>query len=88
MFVVVKDPPFCVRESGYAGFVLPVDVYLKNKPPAEPNKIRFNYHLTLQEIVDQQPLLNVVKETHVFSNPTEDFRRKLIKGGGVSCSSI
>lgn len=26
-----KDPPYKVEESGYAGFILPIEVYFKNK---------------------------------------------------------
>lgn len=28
---VCKDPPYKVEESGYAGFILPIEVYFKNK---------------------------------------------------------
>lgn len=80
---MVKEPPYIIRESGYAGFTVFIDLYLKNKPPAEPNKISFEYHLTLQPCGDP-PLKDLKKEKYVFQNPTEDFRRKLIKGGGVS----
>ncbi|XP_057221521.1 protein AF-9 isoform X4 [Malurus melanocephalus] len=31
---VCKDPPYKVEESGYAGFILPIEVYFKNKDPA------------------------------------------------------
>lgn len=81
---VVKEPPYVVCETGYAGFPLQIDIYLKNKH--EPSKIRFNYHLTLQP--KGPPLCNVKKEKYVFKNPSEDFRRKLIKGGGVSISIL
>lgn len=30
-FSVCKDPPYKVEESGYAGFILPIEVYFKNK---------------------------------------------------------
>ncbi|XP_076218607.1 protein AF-9 isoform X3 [Aptenodytes patagonicus] len=30
---VCKDPPYKVEESGYAGFILPIEVYFKNKDP-------------------------------------------------------
>lgn len=30
-FAVCKDPPYKVEESGYAGFILPIEVYFKNK---------------------------------------------------------
>lgn len=31
IFSVCKDPPYKVEESGYAGFILPIEVYFKNK---------------------------------------------------------
>ncbi|GBP79849.1 hypothetical protein EVAR_89288_1 [Eumeta japonica] len=44
---VVKEPPFSIKESGYAGFNLPIEIYLKNRE--EPKKIKFHYDLSLQE---------------------------------------
>ncbi|KAL0270668.1 UNVERIFIED_CONTAM: hypothetical protein PYX00_008003 [Menopon gallinae] len=76
---VIKEPPYVVKESGYAGFVLPIDVYLKNKE--EPKKISFQYDLTLQN--SGPPISRVLREPRVFQNPSEDFRRKLVRGGGV-----
>lgn len=26
-----KEPPYKVEESGYAGFIMPIEVYFKNK---------------------------------------------------------
>ncbi|XP_035280669.1 protein AF-9 isoform X4 [Anguilla anguilla] len=34
---VCKDPPYKVEESGYAGFILPIEVYFKNKQ-RDPHK--------------------------------------------------
>uniref|UniRef100_A0A8C7YCN4 YEATS domain-containing protein n=1 Tax=Oryzias sinensis TaxID=183150 RepID=A0A8C7YCN4_9TELE len=31
---VCKDPPYKVEESGYAGFILPIEVYFKSKVPS------------------------------------------------------
>ncbi|KAK6631267.1 hypothetical protein RUM44_005793 [Polyplax serrata] len=76
---VIKEPPYLVKESGYAGFVLPIDVYLKNKE--EPKKISFQYDLQLQP--SGPPISRVLREPRLFQNPSEDFRRKLIRGGGV-----
>lgn len=77
---MVKEPPYVVKESGYAGFPLPIEIYVRNKE--EPRKIRFKYELVLQDR-GSPPMSRVIREIHVFS-PSEDFRRKLIKGGGVS----
>lgn len=76
----MKDPPYTVKESGYAGFNLPIEVYLKNKE--EPRKLQFYYELEIN--TSGPPLKNIQREQKVFSNPSEDFRRKLIRGGGVS----
>ncbi|XP_046400559.1 protein AF-9 isoform X2 [Ischnura elegans] len=75
---VIKEPPYCLKESGYAGFNLPIDVYFKNKD--EPKKVRYYYDLHLQN--SGPPISNIKREKYTFSNPSEDFRRKLIRGGG------
>ncbi|CAG4935583.1 unnamed protein product [Colias eurytheme] len=75
---VVKDPPFSIKESGYAGFIFPIEIYLKNKD--EPKKIKFTYDLTLQQS-------GFLKDRYVFQNPNDEFRRKLLKGGGIPVSN-
>ncbi|XP_069034010.1 protein AF-9 isoform X2 [Embiotoca jacksoni] len=76
---VIKDPPYKVEESGYAGFILPIEVYFKNKE--EPKKVRFDYDLFLH--LDGHPPVNHLRcEKLTFNNPTEEFRRKLLKAGG------
>lgn len=114
-----KDPPYKVEESGYAGFILPIEVYFKNKvcsavlftadlnmnigqvlmtvtvlviffsqwvttfPQEEPKKVRFDYDLFLH--LEGHPPVNHLRcEKLTFNNPTEEFRRKLLKAGGVS----
>uniref|UniRef100_A0A669Q6C8 MLLT3 super elongation complex subunit n=1 Tax=Phasianus colchicus TaxID=9054 RepID=A0A669Q6C8_PHACC len=78
---VCKDPPYKVEESGYAGFILPIEVYFKNKE--EPKKVRFDYDLFLH--LEGHPPVNHLRcEKLTFNNPTEEFRRKLLKAGGVS----
>uniref|UniRef100_A0A3Q3KIL6 YEATS domain-containing protein n=1 Tax=Monopterus albus TaxID=43700 RepID=A0A3Q3KIL6_MONAL len=75
-----KDPPYKVEESGYAGFILPIEVYFKNKE--EPKKVRFDYDLFLH--LEGHPPVNHLRcEKLTFNNPTEEFRRKLLKAGGV-----
>ncbi|TRY83067.1 hypothetical protein DNTS_013529, partial [Danionella cerebrum] len=77
--MVCKDPPYKVEESGYAGFILPIEVYFKNKE--EPKKVRFDYDLFLH--LEGHPPVNHLRcEKLTFNNPTEDFRRKLLKAGG------
>ncbi|CAL8326999.1 unnamed protein product [Lota lota] len=77
---VCKDPPYKVEESGYAGFILPIEVYFRNKE--EPKKVRFDYDLFLH--LEGHPPVNHLRcEKLTFNNPTEEFRKKLLKAGGV-----
>uniref|UniRef100_A0A3Q3GQH2 MLLT1 super elongation complex subunit a n=1 Tax=Labrus bergylta TaxID=56723 RepID=A0A3Q3GQH2_9LABR len=77
---VCKEPPYKVEESGYAGFLMPIEVYFKNKE--EPKKVCFNYDLFLN--LEGNPPVNHLRcEKLTFNNPTKEFRRKLIKAGGV-----
>lgn len=79
MFIsVVKDPPFSIKESGYAGFIFPIEIYLKNKD--EPKKIKFTYDFTLQQS-------GFLKDRYIFQSPNEEFRKKLLKGGGLPVSN-
>nr|XP_057923979.1 protein AF-9 isoform X2 [Doryrhamphus excisus] len=76
---VCKDPPYKVEESGYAGFILPIEVYFRNKE--EPKKVRFDYDLFLH--LEGHPPVNHLRcEKLTFNNPAEDFRRKLLRAGG------
>lgn len=43
---VLKEPPYVVKEQGYAGFILPIEIYFKNKSD-EPKKKAFSYDLDL-----------------------------------------
>lgn len=76
---VIKEPPYSVKESGYAGFTLPVEIHLRNKD--EPKKICLNYDLHLQP--SGAPISEVQNKKYVFNLPGEDFKLKLLKGGGV-----
>ncbi|XP_078280120.1 protein ENL isoform X2 [Rhinoraja longicauda] len=77
---VCKEPPYKVEESGYAGFIMPIDVYFKNKE--EPKKVCFTYDLFLN--LEGNPPVNHLRcEKLTFNNPTKEFRRKLVKAGGV-----
>ncbi|XP_069505655.1 protein ENL isoform X2 [Ambystoma mexicanum] len=77
---VCKEPPYKVEESGYAGFIMPIEVYFKNKE--EPKKVCFTYDLFLN--LEGNPPVNHLRcEKLTFNNPTKEFRRKLLKAGGV-----
>lgn len=77
---VVKDPPFQVSESGYGSFNLPVEVYFRNKD--EPKKVKFDYDLLLPNLNDP-PINQIRSECLTFQNPSEEFRQKLLKAGGM-----
>ncbi|XP_033207258.1 protein ENL [Belonocnema kinseyi] len=80
---VLKEPPYVVKESGYAGFEIPIYVYLKNKD--EPKKFHFSYDLQLQP---SGPAINkVATHSETFPNPNEDFRKRLLKGGAIMVSN-
>ncbi|XP_015586233.1 protein AF-9 [Cephus cinctus] len=79
---VLREPPYIVKESGYAGFVIPIYVHLKNKD--EPKRFQINYDLVLQH---GPAINNVIRHTQTFFNPSDDFRRKLLKGGAVVVSN-
>lgn len=69
-----KEPPYVVKEAGYAGFLLTIDINLKNRD--EPKKVTFEYDL------DLQPYKTQVNE-FIIATPSDDFKRKCLKGGGV-----
>ncbi|KAI4502509.1 hypothetical protein M0802_002421 [Mischocyttarus mexicanus] len=75
---VVKEPPYMVKESGYAGFTIPIHVYLKNKD--EPKRFQILYKLNLQP---RGKVINkAIRHIEIINNPSEEFKRKLLKGGG------
>ncbi|MXQ83909.1 hypothetical protein E5288_WYG002556 [Bos mutus] len=77
---VCKEPPYKVEESGYAGFIMPIEVYFKNKE--EPRKVCFTYDLFLN--LEGNPPVNHLRcEKLTFNNPTVEFRYKLLMAGGV-----
>uniref|UniRef100_A0A6I8NA15 YEATS domain-containing protein n=1 Tax=Ornithorhynchus anatinus TaxID=9258 RepID=A0A6I8NA15_ORNAN len=77
---VCKEPPYRVEESGYAGFIMPIEVYFKNKE--KPKKVCFTYDLFLN--LEGNPPVNHLRcEKLTFNNPTKEFRYKLLKAGGV-----
>lgn len=68
-----------MKESGYAGFQMLIDVHLRNRD--EPRKICFTYDLDLQNTGPR--IVRVRKEKYVFNTPNEEFKYKLLKGGGT-----
>lgn len=76
---MIREPPYELNESGYAGFELPIEVYFRNK--TEPRKILFNYDLYIDL---KAPISKIRRERLTFLNPSEEFQKKLLKGGAVS----
>uniref|UniRef100_A0A1A9VG73 YEATS domain-containing protein n=1 Tax=Glossina austeni TaxID=7395 RepID=A0A1A9VG73_GLOAU len=81
---VCKEPPYTIQESGYAGFMLPIDIYFRIRD--EPKRVQFNYDLDLQQTGPPQHRCDIQK--FIFDNPSEEFRLKLLKGGGVPVSGV
>ncbi|XP_073332633.1 protein ENL-like [Pagrus major] len=73
---VFTEPPYKVVESGSNDFLMHIEVFLKNKD--KPKKVCFSYNLNLKPGGD-----HLRCETITFNNPNKDFKRKLIKAGGV-----
>lgn len=77
--VVLNESPFHVVESGYGGFLLPVDIYLRSS--CEPRRLRFLYDLQLDSSCS---VACVRYEKLVFWNPAEPLRSALRQSGAVS----
>lgn len=65
---VCKDAPYKVEESACAGFILPTEVYFKNKE--EPKEVCFDYDLLLP-LEGYPPVNHLCGEKLTFNNPTE-----------------
>ncbi|XP_041631448.1 protein AF-9-like [Drosophila kikkawai] len=76
---VVKEPPYAIQEYGYAGFLLPVEIFFRTRD--EPKRIMYQYELLLPCLGPPQHYVEV--KTHIFEAPSEGFRAKLMCGGGV-----
>lgn len=71
-----KEPPYILKESGYASFNLPIDIYLKAGPRDEPKKYSITYDLDIYKSTKQIIPL-------IIMNPSTEFRNKLMDGGGI-----
>ena len=80
----VKEPPYKLDECGYGSFELKIEVCFKTRD--EPRKVMFTYDLFLP-LIGYPPVTNVRTEALTFTHPTEDFMKKLIKGGGLQISA-
>lgn len=77
LHTVLKNAPYEVSEQGYAGFILPIEIYFRTN---DPKKASFEYDMFLR--LDDS-VVNYRKEKMTFYNPNEEFKKKLIKGGGI-----
>lgn len=88
--MVKNDIIFILIDSLYVGLVFNLVGFGARcfclvifNPQEEPKKVRFDYDLFLH--LEGHPPVNHLRcEKLTFNNPTEDFRRKLLKAGGVS----
>ncbi|XP_069816177.1 protein ENL-like isoform X2 [Dendropsophus ebraccatus] len=77
---VCREPPYKVEECACDDFILPIEVYFRNKE--EPKKACFTYNLFLS--IEGNPQVDNLRcEKLKFNNPTTEFRSKLLKAGGV-----
>lgn len=82
MFVVVKNPPYEVSESGYGSFECRIDVYFRNK--GDPRKLTFTHDLLLSLDRKSDPVVVARCEKLTFRSPSEEFAQLLLRAGGVS----
>ena len=75
----LKSPPYILKESGYAGFDIPIHVYLKTNKNEPKRHFEIMYKLDLYPPVSPLTIHN-----EIINNPSDDLRKKLLKGGAVS----
>ena len=75
---MIKEPPYQISESGYASFDLPIYVYFRNR--LEPKSTILEYDMTIDLT---KPITKFQREKLTFQNPSEEFKKKLLKGGGI-----
>lgn len=79
---VITEPPYQVKELGYAGFELPIEVYFRNRE--KPNHVTYVHNLQLlitAKHVDHH------YEKVLFLNPHRDFEKCLIRAGAQLTST-
>lgn len=80
-FTAIKEPPYVVKESGYGGFILPIEIHFKAGPRDEQKFVTFQYDLDILKPHSS------MKYQYIISNPSSEFRHKLLDGGGVTLNS-
>ncbi|CAG0915815.1 unnamed protein product [Notodromas monacha] len=82
---VVKEPPYELSESGYAGFLLKIELVFKTS--LEPRSAKFDLDLFFNS--DPSMDANSIRpEKLTFQKPGEDFKRKLLPGGGLPAEGL
>lgn len=66
-----------VKESGYAGFYLDIDIYFKGQCN-DPEKATFNYDLSLPSLYEG-PMTMKQRRKYIFQNPSPNFRQILVE---------
>uniref|UniRef100_A0A6G1SL18 Protein ENL n=1 Tax=Aceria tosichella TaxID=561515 RepID=A0A6G1SL18_9ACAR len=72
----VTAPPYQVKETGYAGFEIPIQVYFKSKDKL--NHVVFMLDLCL---LTNKPHSLIRLEKVKFNNPPKEFEKLLLKSG-------
>lgn len=78
LILVYKEQPYVLKESGYASFNLPIDIFLKAGPKDDPlqKRLTVTYDLDISKTLVQ-------KYPFIIINPSSEFRHKLLEGGGI-----
>ena len=72
----ITEPPFQIKETGYAGFEIPIEIYFKNKE--KPNHVVFVYDLCL---LTDRPHENFISHKLKFRCPGKEFEKCLVRSG-------
>lgn len=100
-FPAVREPPYQIKESGYASFSIFVDIYFKSLQEKDPTrKHTVEYELFLTPSVEalkatkSNPATVKQKNTFTFrkivtiSHKDPVFIKRLTKGGGILKGNI
>ena len=79
---VITEPPFLTKETGYAGFEIPIEIYFKNREA--PNHVVFVHDLCL---LQNRPNTKTTSERLKFINPNKEFEKCLLSAGAKIVSS-
>lgn len=76
--LVIKAPPYCVKESGYGSFNILIEIYFNGTDEI----YTLDYYLELQPLVGPKSFSRLRKVIITFSNPNPELRKVLLSGGG------